>query len=565
MINLYPLQNNFAAGEISPRFLARTDLPGYTAGARELSGFIGLSHGPAVTRGGSKHIISIPGTNGRLLPFHKDESTSAIIVVSNDANLYCIDPDAPVLTDVFSSPYANSELQHIQVAMTPGGNWMYFVHTNRSPRKLVWNPTTSTWDSFAAVTWTSKPSEWVTNNYPGCITFFQGRMWLAGTPAEPNQFWGSKSGLYEDMTTGSTADAAISFFNAQHGEIRWMAGIKNLLLGTSRGEFIVTSESGLVTYSDVFIEQQSAFGSKRAAPLVIGNSVLYISPDGRKVRETSYKWTEESWVSRDLTYSSEHITKDRVLKELTFAQNPENLIWGTCEEDTSVIIGSTYEKANNIIGWHKHPSNGIIRSVATIEESGVSRTFALVDRGVTDQLELELWNEENANLDSYIEIDSTGSPTDQITGGDHLANQTVKVIVDGALHSDVTLDASGEATLDYPGEIIQFGLAYTPYFRSLPFESQIQGDNIAGSAMGMQKRWSNIALRLIDSCLPLVNGKRTKDRYPSTPMDTPEELRTGDIKLTNLGWDRYAEVEVEVDLPFKCMIGGIFGKVTLNE
>ena len=49
-----PIQNSFAAGEISPLLYMRDDLQGYDFGAAELLNMVPSSKGPAIKRG---HVI----------------------------------------------------------------------------------------------------------------------------------------------------------------------------------------------------------------------------------------------------------------------------------------------------------------------------------------------------------------------------------------------------------------------------------------------------------------------------------------------------------------------------
>jgi len=57
----------------------------------------------------------------------------------------------------------------------------------------------------------------------------------------------------------------------------------------------------------------------------------------------------------------------------------------------------------------------------------------------------------------------------------------------------------------------------------------------------------------------LIEGERPAARTPSTPMGSPESLRTGDYDIVNLGWDLNGTIEVVADLPKKCQLVALFG------
>jgi hypothetical protein len=68
---MLPAQTSFSAGEISPRFLARTDTRGYKEGAAALENMVALAQGPAARRGGIRFAIELPPgiIRARIVPF----------------------------------------------------------------------------------------------------------------------------------------------------------------------------------------------------------------------------------------------------------------------------------------------------------------------------------------------------------------------------------------------------------------------------------------------------------------------------------------------------------------
>ena len=222
------------------------------------------------------------------------------------------------------TPWSENEVHDIHIVSLPGGSEMYFLHPKHPPKKLLYDYATNAW-TYGSVIFTSPPVEWVANNYPATGAVFQGRLWLGGTPNEPQTFWGSVSGVYVDFTTGALPADALEFTMQKFGQIKWMIGTKNLLVGTANGEHIVTSDGGVITGADIQIEQQSSYGSANVQPRIIGDQVFYISPDRTKVRAMQYEWTSNNWLSRDLTFFSQHITGGKV-NGMTWAQHPDNLL-----------------------------------------------------------------------------------------------------------------------------------------------------------------------------------------------------------------------------------------------
>lgn len=551
-----PFQQSFAAGEISPKLYGRFDIEGRKAGCEIMENFLALPQGPGELRWGFRKFADFADgttTVGKVFGFPVDFDTAFYVVItSGKIQVYEEGAYTPVLDT--THPWADTEIPDLQAEITPEGDEMYIVSRLTSPRKLSYTaPSTF---ALSAITFTSQPAQWVANNYPGTITFFQGRSWWGGTPAQPATFWASKSGVYTDMTTGSLADDAMVYTMSKRGQIQWMAGLKKLLIGTEYHEFTVESSTGLIIPGDITTDVQSSYGSSYVQPALVGDKAVYVSLDGRKLRDIGYVWTEDGWTSRDIIFVSEHLTKDNRVTNLVFAQNSDNLL--ACVTENNELIMATYERGNDIIGWIRMPITGDIVAVGQVSKNGVNVIGAVFDRGITsDNLTWELFAPDNEYLDCYWVI-THGTASTSITGITYLANQTVGVKVDGANHPDITLDASGNGTTDWAGNEIIIGFRYSGKIKTLPLGQILQ----LGSTVPLSKKWNQIYLKLVESAYPIINGDRPPLRHPSTPMGNPEPLHTGDIKVTGLGWDKYGQVTIIQDLPFKTTVAGIFGEST---
>ena len=66
MAKITPIQESFAAGEISPKLLGRRSIDGYRSGVSEMTNMIADSRGPAIARDGFKFSARFPGNDGRI-------------------------------------------------------------------------------------------------------------------------------------------------------------------------------------------------------------------------------------------------------------------------------------------------------------------------------------------------------------------------------------------------------------------------------------------------------------------------------------------------------------------
>ena len=466
--------------------------------------------------------------------------------------------NAPTLIE-FPTGYDASDIASMQVDQPSGEFSMYFITPKKAPAKLTYTLSTQSW-TFADVVFTEPPVEWAGENFPGAIAFYQGRMWLAGTPNEPEKFWASKSAAFEDFTfgDGTAEDDAFEFELDERGLILWMAPAKDLVIGTENQELVAASEGGLLKAGDIQIQVQSAYGSRNIQSEQIGNQVLFVSPDGRKVRETRFKFEDALFTARDLIFFSEHLTEgDARITELQWMQNPENLLWAATRGGT--LIAATYERALDVIGWHSHDTPGKVRSIAVLESGGVSQLWWLVSRevpGHEGELYLEIYDPGDY-LDSHSTLNF--DPPQAEVSAPHLSGLTVSVFVDGAVHPDIVLDANGDGVLNGPASVVLIGLKYKSKFVSLPITPPTSAAQAAKVAL---KRWNKLVVSLLASQRPLINGVRPPDRTPSTPMDTSEPPKTEYVKTSTLGYDFDALITIEEDLPVATTINGIFGELS---
>lgn len=691
------IQNSFAAGELSPRMLARTDLKGYKEGCLTAHNMIPISQGPVLSRPGTLHVNTIEGTDAvRLIPFpvRPDEgymlcfydgkllilnesglpagqnlitngrfqqagagwtsfvgtngqlgtvtynvgtatldasnqniaavrqnitgltigtsytfsvqtanynnariklgtaaggsqlanqqmgtkpvqvlvvtatTTNIWIEISQDAGAtgVCVIASASAVATAaeeptLNSPYTRGQLRDIQYEMRPAGNVLYLAHPLVAPQRVTYSAGAFV---LEAVPFVSPPTDWVVDNYPAGITFYDGRLWFGGTNTSPSKLWASKSGIYEDFTIGANADDALAYTVAKAGFIRWMKGIKSLLVGTDNSEFVISSEGGVITPSDIVIEPQSAYGSLAATPLPIGNQVIYTSPDGRKLRAMGYRFEESGWVSTDLTFASEHITEGRVY-ELTWAQNPENLIWAA--DLIGNLIGCTYDLSNNIIGWHEHGiGDGVegqrrqVNSVASLRFLGTDTVWIGTrwNDGATNNISIMVLG--TVGGDRLFTDDSTkrvyAVPTNQVTGLTWLEGQTVSITVDGAVHPERVV-TGGTVDLQYSGTEITVGLGYKRNLTPMPFEPG-QDPNATEPAL---KRFNKIYARVLASMRPIINGVRPATRFPSDPMNTRGKVRTEDVQVLGLGSARSETVTIQEVLPIPLTVVSIYGEM----
>lgn len=253
------LFTNFASGELSRTLFGRTDIQQYFQGASKLQNFDVIPTGGIRRRSGTKFVAQLPAAC-RLIPFGVNSSLSWMFVIgSGFCNIYrnetlfkLASTGAPA---DFGSFFVDAETgAHLSLAEIRGMqyaqayNKIIFVHRRMKPvcveftgdnsltcsqMSFTFVPTYSVTDIYGVLdTSTFKFKSGAgndgtdsaldditadtttfrtTGNLPGCITFWQGRMWLASTENNPQGVWASSAELRYDAETGKYADNYSSF------------------------------------------------------------------------------------------------------------------------------------------------------------------------------------------------------------------------------------------------------------------------------------------------------------------------------------------------------------------
>jgi len=346
-------------------------------------------------------------------------------------------------------------------------------------------------------------------------------------------------------TQGTVTDAHAMNFTLSSNDVqnvRWMSGDSDgLLIGTVAGEWTVspTSLGGALTPTNVNAKQMTSYGSAQIRGVKVGSTTLMVQRSQRKVRELTYIYYENKYRAPDLTVLAQHITLGGVT-EVAYQQEPNSILWAV--RGDGVLLGLTYERDQNVIGWHRHELGGagvVVESVAVIPAPDGTRDelWLVVKRTVNGSTKryveymTKLWErgddqQEAVFADSSLQYD--GSATDTVTGLSHLEGETVGVLADGAQHPDCVV-SSGGITLNREASKITVGLQYNSDGQTL----RDNGGSANGTAQGKTQRTHRVTFRLYEA-LGLLAGPTFDELTPhitrttATPAGQMVPLFSGD-------------------------------------
>jgi len=568
MARVHPFQSNFTAGELSPRLEGQIDFKKYFNGCSVLENMSVYPHGGAVRRGGSYHVAEVKDSadTGRLIPFEFNV-TQAYVLEFGDQYIRFYKDNGQILSGgsayEVASPYLDSELFELHFAQS--ADVMYICHSNHAPRKLSRTGHTSWTLATPTFTWAGTSPWDATNGYPRTVSFYEQRLFFAGTSANPQTIWGSQTADYENFDQGTGLDdQSMEYAIATNrvNVIRWLQPSRDFIVGTGGGEFKIGRPSGEpLTPSNIMITQQTTYGSWTTPPIQVGSSILFVQRARRKLREFGYNFQNDAYIAPDMTLLSEHITEG-YLQDAEYQQEPDSIVWA-CTADGK-LLSMTYERPEDVVAWSRHSIGGAdskVESVTVITTATSDQVWLLISRtigGVTKKY-VEYLDPE-INVDSGLTGTVSGASA-TISGLSHLEGETVKVVVNGAVFPDQVVNG-GAVTPSIPdswGNVnVEVGLSYTSTLKTMRAEVGSQ----AGKAQGRKKRWNEVQVRLLNSTGVTINGDSMSFRTSADAMDEGLGLFSGDVKVTNLGWDRDGYIEVKQEQPLPMTILGIHG--TLN-
>ena len=580
--------NSFVSGEFSAKLDGRQDFPKYNTSCKTLENFLIHPQGAATRRVGTQFIAEVKSSAAktRLIPF--EFSTTQTYIMEFGNNYIRFFKDKGQITSggsayEISSPYATSELFDIKFAQS--ADVMYLCHPNHDVRKLSRTGHTS-W-TLATVSFTGSPSPAISgaDNRPSCVSFFEQRLVFANTNNNPQTLFFSKSGDYENMTTGTNADDAMIYTIAsnQVNAIQFLKTQRTLIVGTTGGEFTVSADgtNASITPTNILINRQSSYGSANVDAIPAGNATLFLQRAKRKIRELAYNFDVDGYQAADMTILNDTVTTSGI-NEMAYQQSPDSILW--CVRDDGVLAGLTYQRAEQVTAWHRHILGGafgngsaVVESVASISGAiNEDELWVIVKRTINGATKRyvecfadfdfdETTSTDFRFLDSHLTYD--GSATTTLSGLSHLEGQSVSILADGSAHTNKTV-SSGAITLDRSVTKAVVGLSYDSVLQTM----RIEGGAAEGTSQGKTKRISKVVLRLFETVGAKVGPSlteletvpfRTTSSALSSPVDT---LLAGDKTIEFRGdFDSDGFIFVKQDQPLPLTVLAIYPTLVTSD
>jgi len=251
-------------------------------------------------------------------------------------------------------------------------------------------------------------------NYPGIVSFSQGRRVFSATINKPQTIYETQAGNYRNMgrSTPSRESDSIEFTLAaeRKQDIYHILSVKKgLIVMTRSGEWKVTGRDGnIITPEDQLPEPQSRYGSARELrPLLIGENILFADRTKKIVYDMEYSLDIDGYKAEDKALLVKDLFEGRTIAAWSYAAKPYGVIW--CVMDDGTMLSLTYLKQHDVWGWCQHSTRGRFLDTAVVPEKGRDVPYFIVERRISGAWEkyIEFMEErEFTEVESALFMDS---------------------------------------------------------------------------------------------------------------------------------------------------------------
>lgn len=201
---------------------------------------------------------------------------------------------------------------------------------------------------------TSSTSEWSEGAWsdfqgqPRAVALFDDRLWNGYL----DQYWTSKTTLYETMEVGSLADDAFAraISTGDVGQIQWILPLSRVVIGTDSAEDVIRSSAfdEPITPTNLTVRDISSWGAADVAPTKVDSRGLFVDRSGIHIMELAYNVDVQDYVARPLTRFHKNIGRPGI-RQLNVTRRPETRIFAVRADGQ--LMTKLYDPGENVLGW----------------------------------------------------------------------------------------------------------------------------------------------------------------------------------------------------------------------
>lgn len=332
-------------------------------------------------------------------------------------------------------------------------------------------------------------------NNPSCVNYFQQRKVYGCLKNNPQQVVASQIATNNNFNISRPLAASdsinITLSEREVNEIRHIVALNDLILLTSAGEWKLNGADGTFSASvSLSASPQSFYGCSHVPPIVSGNMILFAQSGGSVIRDLGYTYLSDSYDGEELSIFANHLFEGKQVIDMAYAKEPYRILW--CVMSDGTVNALTYNKKQEVAGWHRHITRGCFESVAVVRENFEDVVYFVVKRQINgktkrfvERMATRIVEKAQDGIFLDCSLKYEGEPVQKISGLEHLEGEMINILADASVITDKIV-TNGAVMLDYPASKIIAGL---------PYEFEIETLNLEGeNTQGLSKIVNSISV-----------------------------------------------------------------------
>jgi hypothetical protein len=244
----------------------------------------------------------------------------------------------------------------------------------------------------------------LSGTYPSVPAYFQQRRVYANSLNEPDTYWMSRPGLFNNMDSSTPVTSGDSITGTpwaqQVNGIQFLVPMPGgLVVLTGKGAWQVNGgQNAAITPSNQNAVPQAYNGCHdTVTPITINYDILYVQSKGSIARDLAYNFFTNIYTGTDLTVLSNHLFINRQIIQWAWAEEPYKTIWVVMSDGQMLCL--TYLKEQDVYAWTRHDTNGLFVSVCSVTEPPVDAVYVITQRYVqgawryySERMNNRVWN-----------------------------------------------------------------------------------------------------------------------------------------------------------------------------
>jgi hypothetical protein len=225
-----------------------------------------------------------------------------------------------------------------------------------------------------------------TRGYARCGTYFQGRLWMAGSYSLPMSIWGSQSNDYYNFNHEYVLDDSGIFYTLQANRtstIYYIYPGRHFHIFGAVSEFYIPVSLDTPLTPENFSSRYA--GAKGAAPGLrpydIEGALVYVQRFGKALQQTRFTDTSQSYESESLSQLSNHILSSPVDMSYSSSISSEEADYLYIVNDDGTLAVLNISRTEGVNAWSLCTTQGRFNNAVVVDTDSL---FTVWRNGLTN-------------------------------------------------------------------------------------------------------------------------------------------------------------------------------------